>query len=170
MSFISIHITCIGSNSFLQSCKKKKIMSNRCPPRNRPWTAGSIVQRANRKATRSDRASPKSSVYIERTILVPVIFVFAYGFGAHLIGPIQLHVKRQNSSICKFPRTLLGLFSVCEWQDLSFTYQKSEKTTYLDNLVFSAFSVLLGTVKKFGLKSDLCQTLPGECAGESVTK
>ena len=24
------------------------------------------------------------------------------GFGAQLIGPIQLHVKRQNSSICKF--------------------------------------------------------------------
>ena len=92
------------------------------------------------------------------------------GFGAQLIGPIQLHVKRQNLSICKFFQDLLGLCSVCEWQDLSFTYQKSEKTTYLDNLVFSTFSVLWGTVKKSGLKSDPRQTLPGECAGESVTK
>ena len=92
------------------------------------------------------------------------------GFGAQLIGPIQLHVKGQISNICNFSRTLLGLFSVCEWQDLSFTYQKSEKTTYLDNLVFSASSVLWGTVKKSGLKSDPRQTLPGECAGESVTK
>ena len=27
---------------------------------------------------------------------------YSPGFGAQLIGPIQLHVKRQNSSICKF--------------------------------------------------------------------
>ena len=94
-----------------------------------------------------------------------------HGFGAQLIGPIQLHVKRQNSSICNFFQDIAWtFFSVCEWQDLSFTYQKSEKTTYLDNLVFSAFSVLWGTVKKSGLKSDSRQTLPGECAGESVTK
>ena len=94
----------------------------------------------------------------------------ASGFGAQLIGPIQLHVKRQNSRSANFSRTLLGPFSVCEWQDLSFTCQKSEKTTYLDNLVFSAFSVLWGTVKKSGLKSDPRQTLPGQCARESVTK
>ena len=86
------------------------------------------------------------------------------GFGAQLIGQGRIRA----SAI--FSRTLLGPFSVCEWQDLSFTYQKSEKTTYLDNLVFSAFSVLWGTVKKSGLKSDPRQTLPGECAGESVTK
>ena len=75
-----------------------------------------------------------------------MIFVFftcsLLGFGAQLIGPINLHVKRQNSASENFSRTLLGLFSACEWQDMSFTYQKSEKTTYLDNLVFSAFSVL----------------------------
>ena len=92
------------------------------------------------------------------------------GFSAQLIGPIQLHVKRQNSSICKVFQDNAWTFSVCEWQDLSFTYQKSEKTTYLDNLVFSAFSVLWGTVKKSGLKSDPRHTLPGECAAESVTK
>ena len=109
-------------------------------------------------------------LYISPEICKSFLSCCATGFGAQLIGPIQLHVKRQNSSICKFSRTLLGLLSVCEWQDLSFTYQKSEKTTYLDNLVFSAFSVLWGTVKKSGLKSDPRQTLPGECAGESVTK
>ena len=32
------------------------------------------------------------------------------------------------------PLTMLGFFSASEWQDLSFTFQKSEKTTYLDNL------------------------------------
>ena len=52
---------------------------------------------------------------------------------------------------------------------MSFTYQKSEKTTYLDNLVFSAFSILWGTVKKSGLKSDLRHTLPGECVGRVPT-
>ena len=92
---------------------------------------------------------------------------------------LRCTINRSHSTPCKkagfehlqiFSRTLLGLFSVCEWQDLSFTYQKSEKTTYLDNLVFSALSVLWGTVKKSGLKSDPRQTLPGECAGESVTK
>ena len=66
----------------------------------------------------------------------------AEGFDAQLIGPIQLHAKRQNSSICKFFQEIAWTFSFCDWQDLSFTYQKSEKTTYLDNLVFSAFSVL----------------------------
>ena len=69
--------------------------------------------------------------------------VCSNGFGAQLIGPIQLHVKRQNSSICNFfPGHCLDFFSAREWQDLSFTYPKNEKTTYLDNLVFSAFSVL----------------------------
>ena len=92
-------------------------------------------------------------------------------FSAQLICPIQLHVKRQNSSICKFFQDIAWpFFFACEWQDLSFNYQKSEKATYLDNLVFSAFSVLWGTVKKFRLKSDRRHTLPGECAGESVTK
>ena len=34
----------------------------------------------------------------------------AYGFGAQLIGPIQLHVKRQNSSICKFFQDIAWTF------------------------------------------------------------
>ena len=92
---------------------------------------------------------------------------------------VRCTINRSHSTPCKkaefehlqiFPGHCLDFFSVCEWQDLLFTYQKSEKTTYLDNLVFSAFSVLWGTVKKSGLKSDPRQTLPGECAGESVTK
>ena len=58
--------------------------------------------------------------------------------------------KGRIRASANFSRTLLGLFSACEWQDMSFTYQKSEKTTYLDNLVFSAFSVLWGTVKNPG--------------------
>ena len=32
------------------------------------------------------------------------------GFGAQLIGPIQLHVKRQNSSICKFSQDIAWTF------------------------------------------------------------
>ena len=79
-----------------------------------------------------------------------------YGFCARLIGPIQLQI---------FFRILLGPFSACVWQDLSFAHQKSEKTTYIDNLVFSALSVLWGTVKKFRLKSDRHHTLPGELSG-----
>ena len=97
----------------------------------------------------------------------------------HQFNRVRCTINRSHSTPCEkaefehlqiFPGHCLDLFSVCEWQDLSFTYQKSEKTTYLDNLVFSAFSVLWGTVKKSGLKSDPRQTLPGECAGESVTK
>ena len=86
---------------------------------------------------------------------------------------VRCTINRSHSTPCKkaefehlqiFPGHCLDLF-LSEWQDLSFTYQKNEKTTYLDNLVFSAFSVLWGTVKKSGLKSDPRQTLPGECAG-----
>ena len=36
------------------------------------------------------------------------------GFGAQLIGPIQLHVKRQNSSICKFFQDIAWTF-FCLW-------------------------------------------------------
>ena len=43
-----------------------------------------------------------------------MIFVFftlsLIGFGAQLIGPIQLHVKRQNSSICKFFQDIAWTF------------------------------------------------------------
>ena len=78
-------------------------------------------------------------------------------------------INRSHSTPCKkaefehlhFCRTLLGLFCACERQDLSFTFQTSENTTYLDNLVFSASSILWGTVKKFRLKSNRRHTLPG---------
>ena len=36
------------------------------------------------------------------------------GFGAQLIGPIQLHVKRQNSSIWKFLQDIAWTF-FCLW-------------------------------------------------------
>ena len=49
------------------------------------------------------------------------------GLGAQLIDPIQLHVKRQNSSICIFFQNIAWIFSACEWQYLSFTFQKSRK-------------------------------------------
>ena len=64
------------------------------------------------------------------------------GFGAQLIVPIQLHVKGRFRASANIFRTLLGLFSAREWQERAFTFQTSKKTTYLDNLVFSAFSVL----------------------------
>ena len=92
---------------------------------------------------------------------------------------VRCTINRSHSTPCKKGRIrasancyklLLGLFSASEWQNLSFTYQNSEKATYLDNLVFSVFSVLWGTVKTFRLKSHRHHTLPGECAGESVTK
>ena len=45
---------------------------------------------------------------------VPITFSASYspsaGFGAQLIGPIQLHVKRQNSSICKFFQDIAWTF------------------------------------------------------------
>ena len=64
---------------------------------------------------------------------------------------VRCTINRSLSTPCKkaefehlqfFSRHCLDFISACEWQDLSFTYQKSEKTSYLDNLVFSAFSVL----------------------------
>ena len=45
------------------------------------------------------------------------------------------------SSLCIFLGHWLD-FSACERQDRLSTFQKSEKATYLDNLVFSAVSVL----------------------------
>ena len=36
------------------------------------------------------------------------------GFGAQLIGPIQLHVKRQSSNICKFFQDIAWTF-FCLW-------------------------------------------------------
>ena len=92
---------------------------------------------------------------------------------------VRCTINQSHSTPCKkaefehlqiFPGHCLDFFSAREWQDMSSTYQKSEKATYHDNLVFSAFSVLWGTVKKYGPKSDRRHTLPGECAGESVTK
>ena len=45
-------------------------------------------------------------MYIQVTRTPP----FSGGFVAQLIGPIQLHVKRQNPSICKFPGHCLDFF------------------------------------------------------------
>ena len=93
----------------------------------------------------------------------------------HLLSyRVRCTINRSHSTPCKigrirasanFSRTLLGLFSVCEWQDLSFTYQKSEKTTHLDNLVFSAFSVLWGTVKKSGWNPTRVRSYLGSAPG-----
>ena len=58
--------------------KKKKTMFNRCPPRNRSWSAGLRVRRANHWATRADRASPQLTIYFEYTIRISAIFLFAY--------------------------------------------------------------------------------------------
>ena len=69
-----------------------------------------------------------------------------------------------------FPGHCLDFFLPVSGKICHSPIKKSEKTTYVDKLVFSAFSVLWGTVKKSGLISDPRQTLPGECAGESVTK
>ena len=71
----------------------------------------------------------------------------------------------RSDSTAFFSGHCLEYFSACVWQDLSFAHQKSEKTTYIDNLVFSALSVLWGTVKNFRLKSDRHHTLPGELSG-----
>ena len=48
-------------------------------------------------------------------------------------------------------------------------FKKSEKATFLDNLV-SQHSSFFGGQPKIRLKSDQRHTLPGECVGESVTK
>ena len=66
---------------------------------------------------------------------------------SQLIGPIQFHVKRQNSSICKvFQDIAWTVF--CLWVAGSVIHLlKCETATYLVNLVFSAFSVLEGQSK-----------------------
>ena len=92
---------------------------------------------------------------------------------------VRCTINRSHSTPCKkaefehlqiFPGHCLDFFLPVSGKICHSPIKKSEKTAYLDNLVFSAFSVLWGTVKKSGLKSDQRQTLPGECAGESVTK
>ena len=45
--------------------------------------------------------------------------------------------KAEFEHLYFFFRTMLGFFSASEWQDLSLIFQKSEKTTYVDNLVYS---------------------------------
>ena len=58
-----------------------------------------------------------SSEFIEKWLFYKdfVFFTFSLiGFGAQLIGPIQLHVKRQNSSICKFFQDIAWTF-FCLW-------------------------------------------------------
>ena len=64
------------------------------------------------------------------------------GFGAQLISPIQLHVKRQISSLCIIFQDISWIFFLPVSGNLSFTFPKSEKITYLDNFVFLAFSIL----------------------------
>ena len=116
-----------------------------------------------------------SSEFIEKWLFYKdfrFFFTFSLiGFGATINRPIQLHVKRQNSSICKFFQDIAWTF-FCLWVARSVIHlsKKVKRQPTLINLVFSAFYVLWGTVKKSGLKSDPRQTLPGECAGESVTK
>ena len=58
-------------------------------------------------------------IHWKMTVLQRFSFFFTFsliGFGAQLIVPIQPHVKRQNSSICKFFQDIVWTFSVCEWQ------------------------------------------------------
>ena len=89
-----------------------------------------------------------------------------HGLGAQFIGPIQLPIKMHISSLCIFLQAIACLFSACEWQTLSFAFQKGERQPTL----IISFSDLWGAVKKFKLKSHWCHTLPGELARESVTK
>ena len=57
-----------------------------------------------------------SSEFIEKLLFYNdfVFFTSLLGLGAQLIGPIQLHVKRQNSSICKFFQDIAWTF-FCLW-------------------------------------------------------
>ena len=45
------------------------------------------------------------------------------GFVAQLIGPFNTMLKGRIRASANFSRTLPRLFSACQWQDLSFTYQ-----------------------------------------------
>ena len=54
-----------------------------------------------------------TSVAFKRIMRCFTVFYYhssSQGFGAQLIGPIQLHVKRQNSSICKFFQDIAWTF------------------------------------------------------------
>ena len=50
------------------------------------------------------------SLYESDSIRISITNGYSYGFGAQLIGPIQLHVKMQNSSICKFFQDIAWTF------------------------------------------------------------
>ena len=91
---------------------------------------------------------------------------------------VRCTINRSHSTPCKkaefehlqiFPGHCLAFFLSVSGKICHSPIKKVKRQPTF-NLVFSAFSVLWGTVKKSGLKSDPRQTLPGECAGESVTK
>ena len=54
----------------------------------------SVAEMSGPKRPRPKCPWPKCPTFSQDTV--------AYGFSAQLISPIQLHVKRQNSSICNF--------------------------------------------------------------------
>ena len=87
-------------------------------------------------------------------------------------------INRSHSTPCKkaefehlqiFPGHCLDFFLSVSGKICHSPIKKVKRQPTLI-ISFSEFSVLWGTVKKSGLKSDPCHTLPGECAGESVTK
>ena len=72
---------------------------------------------------------------------------------------VRCTINRSHSTPCKkaefehlqiFSGYCLDFFSACEWQDLSFIYRKSEKTTYLDNLVSQHSPFFEGQSKNSG--------------------
>ena len=77
----------------------------KCPPLTFSMAEMSVAEMSGPKRPRPKCPRPKCPTFDLRYQKV-----FSKGFGAQLIGPIQLHVKRQNSSICKFFQDIAWTF------------------------------------------------------------
>ena len=63
-----------------------------------------------RQSLRITWANRDLKFYCQGCSFIDGLIFSSVGFGAQLIGPIQLHVKRQNSSICKFFQDIAWTF------------------------------------------------------------
>ena len=86
-----------------------------------------------------------------------------HGFSAQLIGPIQFHAKRHISRLCIFFQDNAWIFSAFD-KICHSPFKKVKRHRPWESHFLSRDS------QKFKLKSHWRHTLPGELAGESVTK
>ena len=99
----------------------------------------------------------KDILYLgESKLNIPYLFGRSVGVGTQLIGPIQLHVKRQNSSICNFFQDNAWIFSVpVSGKICRSPFKKVKRQPNLIILFSQHSSFFEGQSKKFKLKPDL---------------